>query len=342
MCVSFFNDAPHLEMLQTLINNTLHFLPKIEPDEYGEDNEFYWRRRTLSQSVSPDMEETVAGYYERGEYKQLQTLCRMLTECFSDYPEGYNYLGLVALERENYAEAERHFKQCVDVANRNMPRGLKRGDYWNLTETRPYVRGLRNLVITYNLGHRFEQAIETAQILKKKCDDTISAAGLLAPVYLNTGQWKKALNSARYVCQIYPSEGYLAALALMELDRTDESRVYFLYGLLNNPWAAEYLLKGTMAEPQNYENARNYNTAIEIKQSLAPYLERKRPSDFLLFETIMEEDSVKEIQDEIADLQSRRDKKNGNQEENRNSFRRIQHCQSLDFARKFFNHKRKT
>ena len=68
-----------------------------EQNEWNTDNQFYWRNLLQGNKVPPEAEEHAADYYHRGEYDRAQAVFKLLIECFKDYAEGYNYLGLIAL-----------------------------------------------------------------------------------------------------------------------------------------------------------------------------------------------------------------------------------------------------
>jgi tetratricopeptide (TPR) repeat protein len=78
----------------------------------------FWRILLQGNKVPPEAEEHAAEYYLRGEYDRAQAVFKLLIECFKDYAEGYNYLGLIAWEQGKLDEAlslcDRLEKECRD------------------------------------------------------------------------------------------------------------------------------------------------------------------------------------------------------------------------------------
>ena len=79
--------------------------------KWNADNAFYWRFALQGREVPPDTEKQAAGFYERGEYDRAEAAFRLLVECFDGYAEGYNYLGLIALEKRRLDDAINHFEK---------------------------------------------------------------------------------------------------------------------------------------------------------------------------------------------------------------------------------------
>lgn len=72
--------------------------------------------------------------------KQLaEAIFQLLVSAFDDYAEGYNYLGLIALEQRQYKKAVEHFEKTVTVGRNLFPRRLPKKDYWLDHSTRPFM-----------------------------------------------------------------------------------------------------------------------------------------------------------------------------------------------------------
>ena len=62
--------------------------------------------------------------------------------------DGYNTRGLVAYDQRKLADAVALFEKTIEVGRTLFPRRFARKRYWKDLETRPYIRGLRNLALT--------------------------------------------------------------------------------------------------------------------------------------------------------------------------------------------------
>ena len=85
-----------------------------------------------------DIEEGAAGFYKRGEYDRAAAAFRLLVECFDRYSEGYNYLGLIALDQGQLEEATRYFEKTAEVGRRLFPKRMPKKRFWTELSTRPY------------------------------------------------------------------------------------------------------------------------------------------------------------------------------------------------------------
>jgi tetratricopeptide (TPR) repeat protein len=184
-----------LEYLVDLIKWRLD-MRKQEPNEWNADNPFYWRFALQGTGVPSEIEERVEGFYERGEYDRAEVLFRLLADCFEDYAEGYNYLGLMSLDREKLDEAIDHFQKAMDLGRKKFPKRMPRSRYWNDISTRPYIRAMRNLTLALNRVGRYEEALRLCERLDQECGDNISPLAYRASIYLNTGCWQEAADSA--------------------------------------------------------------------------------------------------------------------------------------------------
>ncbi|MFB3906364.1 MAG: tetratricopeptide repeat protein [Acidobacteriota bacterium] len=140
-----------------------------EESEWNRDNQFCWRFSLRGSDVPPDAEEFLESYYEKRNYRKAEAGFRLLTECFDRYAEGYNYLGLIALDEGRLDDAVRLFQQTVEGGRRLFPKRISKKRYWSDLATRPYIRGLRNLTLTLNRVGRFQEALELCDRLEREC-----------------------------------------------------------------------------------------------------------------------------------------------------------------------------
>ncbi len=226
-----------LEYLVDLINWRLK-LREQESSDWNKDNPFYWRFTLQGAGVPPDIEETVAGFYQRGEHEKAEVLFRLLIDCFDGYAEGYNYLGLIALGDERLDEAAGHFRKTMELGRKLFPKRIARKDYWRDLRTRPYMRGLRNLTLTMNRAGRYEEALDLCERLEKECADEMTTAAYRAAVIPQ----HRALAQSRG-CGALPSParcfrkpcGRVCALRTAPLSRCD---------LIPPPWGSQLSKSG--------------------------------------------------------------------------------------------------
>ena len=59
--------------------------PLPKPAKYNEDNPWFWRTAFRGREVPGDIEELVAGHYERHEFEKAEVIFRLLVDAFDDY-----------------------------------------------------------------------------------------------------------------------------------------------------------------------------------------------------------------------------------------------------------------
>ncbi|MFH1436553.1 MAG: tetratricopeptide repeat protein [Pseudomonadota bacterium] len=324
-----------LEYLVDLIQWRLKLCDQ-EEDEWNRDTPFFWRFALQGHGVPPETEESAEELYDRGDYDRARAAFRLLIDCFDDYAEGHNYLGLIALQQDRVDEAMDCFRKTMEVGRRLFPRRIGRKRYWTDIKTRPYMRGMRNLTLALNRAGRYDEALALCDRLEKECGDDLTADSHRADVFLNTGRWQESADAARRLHQLWPSESLVAACALFEMGRMEESASMFLHGALNSPAAAFMLAARRPAWPSHSLKARDHNTGVELIRSLRAYFERGgRARRF--FKRILSDRRVTELLDQKHDLQKRRwnEKPSERPEtERRKDFERILMMEKPGFARR--------
>ncbi len=266
-----------LAFLRELIDWRLQVCEQ-EESEWNQDNPFHWRFTLQGRDLPSDTEELLAGYWERRELERAEPLFRLGVECFEGYADGHNYLGLIALERGRLDEAITQFQRTVDVGRRRLPRRVARGDWWSVLETRPYMRGLRNLALALNRAGRWEEALAVCDRLESECGDRITAESHRASVYLNTGRFPEAAGAAIGLRQLDASESLVAALAQVETGQHRAALASLIHGALNSPRAVRMLAGLSTLRPKTATAARDHNTGVELLHVLHRYLRERRRS----------------------------------------------------------------
>lgn len=149
-----------------------------EQNEWTADDEFCWKfaMRGWGRHVPSEIEEQAAELYDRHDYEQAAAVFQLLIDCFDGYAEGYNYLGLIALARNDHRAAIVHFEKTIELGRKLFPAKIVRKRYWSDHDTRPYMRGLRNRL-------REMQSVRFAAIQATELSDLISMRR--APVELS-------------------------------------------------------------------------------------------------------------------------------------------------------------
>ncbi len=322
--------SPELEYLAELIRWRLDRC-KQEPSEWNADNPFFWRFALQGTGVPPDIEEHVAGFYERGDYDRAEVLFRFLADCFDGYAEGYNYLGLISLHRERLDEAVERFRRAMELGRKLFPKRMARSRYWSDLSTRPYIRAMRNMTLTLNRAGRYEESLEYCGYLEQECGEKISPLAYRASIYLNTGRWAEAADSAHRLHGLDASQSLVTAFALFELGQTEDAMSSFLHGALNYPLAAKILAGIRTPSPKNHEQARDHNAGVGISRDLEGYFRQRGRRAKRYFKEFLNRSYVNALLSEIDDVKRKwhDQRRTGDRE----AFHRMTQMQKPQFAR---------
>lgn len=321
-----------LEYLAELIGWRLRTRDQTE-SAWNADNPFYWRFALQGRQVPPETEEHAAALYERGDYERAEAVFRLLVECFDGYAEGYNYLGLIALEQRKLEQAIEHFESTIALGRKLFPARIARSRYWSDHATRPYMRGLRNLASTLNEAGRFAEALATCDQLENECDDAITATWQRAAVYLNTGRWTQAAEAARRTVGLDAGDSFLAAFALFELGAHEEALELFLHGALTCPRAARMLAGekvGRTPRVTSSEEANDHNTGVSLTRALHAFLRGQSRASKRFFRDIVRDARVAKLLDESIAVVRRWHAQHSTGE--RDAFDRMHRMRSRQFA----------
>jgi len=319
-----------LEVLRELIDWRLRVADERETEGFG-DNQFCWHSSLQGSEVPPDAEEFVATYYEKQDYRHAEAGFRLLTECFDRYAEGYNYLGLIALDEERYHDAIKYFEQTITVGRTLFPRRISKKRFWSDPATRPYIRGLRNLTLTLNEYGRFEEALELCDRLEQECGDDITACWHRAAASLNLERWPEASSNARRILRIHPDAAFIAALASEALGERRAALTSFLHAALNYPRAARMLVGIRVSKtPRPCDEVRDHNAGVSLRRGLHAYLAKFPRESKGFFKRVLADSRVEQLIDEVAETVGRwhEDRKGSD----RAAFDRMNLMQSQAFA----------
>ncbi|MCA9623943.1 MAG: hypothetical protein KC731_33200, partial [Myxococcales bacterium] len=279
----------------------------------------------------PEAEEMASGYFKRGELDAAEAAFRLLTEAFHPYAEGHNYLGLIALEREELEVALEHFRTTAELGRKMFPKRISKSRYWRDLSTRPYMRGLRNQASTLNRLSRYDEALAVCDVLDDVCGDDASADVHRAAIYLNTGKWRHAYTMADKWCRVWPDESFIAGFAAAQRGDTTRAVAHFVHAALNQPRAAHMLVGlRVKGRPKEYEEVSDHNAGVSARDSLHGYLARRSASGKDLLRRLL---GLLELTQLIAELQGATTRWRANRDpDDRRAFDRMTEMQGLPFA----------
>lgn len=267
-----------LMALRGLIDTTLDDIFKYEtraqepPNEYDQADEFHWRYIFKQNEVSPSIEEWAEGFYERQDYEMAECIFQALVSAFDNYAEGHNYLGLIALEQRQFHKAAECFEKTVTVGKNLFPRSLPKKDYWYNLATRPFIRGMGNLIIALICAGEYEKAERVCDRYQKECGCKDEADSYRAIIHLCCGRWDRAL----LLCK---ASDFVKAFALLELGNTKESLECLLLDAAQHPHTARMLLGMKRPRVEDSFIADDNNYGVHLMSLLRGYFAKQsRPS----------------------------------------------------------------
>lgn len=318
-----------LEFLADLITWRLKLCDR-EQSEWTADDEFCWKfaLRGWGRNVPPELEEQAAELYNRHDYDQAAAIFQLLIDCFDGYADGYNYLGLIALGRNDPRAAITHFEKTIELGRKLFPAKIAKKHYWSDHHTRPYMRGLRNLTLALIEDRRFDDALRTCDRLEQECGDLEHAVWHRATIGLNTRDWA-AVSPCEGYLEVDPSSGFLVAFAEYERGRLDRALTPFLRAALSAPRAARMLADKTMElrSPVPYDEARDHNSGVSLSRALHVFRTKQSRRSKQFFRAVVRDPRVASLLDEVIALRGVR-----NNERGREAFDRLHELQSSRFA----------
>jgi tetratricopeptide (TPR) repeat protein len=318
-----------LEILADIIRWRLDIPPTPET-AWSRDNRFYWRYAMKHNEPPQDIEEVFSGLYEKGDTARAQAGFELLVDCFEEYGEGYNYLGLLALERGDAEAAIDLLQKAMAIGRKTFPRRIARKRYWTDLDTRTYVRALRNLVYALNMTGRHDEALKFCSRLEEECGDNATAASHRAAIFLNTGRWQEALEQASGICEVWPQESFIVAFAAFELELEEMAIAHFLHGALNQPRVARILVGERCRKPQGLDETRDHNDGVAMRRSLSAYLGKRSQRRTRFFRGLLETTQVQAMLDEIHHVRQRHARQHAQGQ--REAFDRIQEMGTMEYA----------
>ncbi len=318
-----------LEYVRDLLDWRLQVCAQ-EPSRWNRDNAFYWRRRLQRDDVPPEVIERMANLWAERDLDRLEALARLFIDCYSDYAQGHNYLGLVAQERGDLPAAIGHFEWAISQGRKLFSKRLAKKYYWSDHSTRPYIRGMRNLAVALMRMTRHDEALEVCARLERECGDVPAANTFRAHIHLNAGDWREAQVTAERVVEIWPEHAYIAAFASLERGDRGGAIGWFLHGVLTRPRTGQRLLGLRRTPPEGYEQMIDHNTGVEMAANLVPFLAQLAPTTRALFEGILATPTTRALLAEKDEVTRRWHEQRTTND--RTAFLRLEELRSLGFA----------
>lgn len=287
----------HLEYLRDLLNFRLAACDQTE-NEWNGDNVFFWRIRTQPDDVPPEVIERMSDHYLDGDLDRVEALARLFIDCFEAYADGHNYLGRVALDRGHYDEAIEHFERAIEKGRKLFPKRLAKKHFGVDLDTRPYMRGLGNLVRALHLAGRYAEALEVCERLKSECGEDLAAASHRADIFLADERWEEARDAANEVVAYSPDHAYTAAFASQMLGEDESAIAWFLHGLIVSPRAGQILLGQWTDEPRGFEEVQDHNRGVDLCKRLRAHLDRISDADLEIFRRMLRTPTVQALIEE--------------------------------------------
>lgn len=295
--------ANDLDVLAKLINTRLEqrdWNSGLEESPFDLHDPFCWRYEVQDARVPDDVEESAEEHYRSGRYDEAKRMFNLLVRCFPTYAEGFNYLGLIALDERNPKEAVDYFRTTIKVGRKFFPRRIAKANYWSDISTRPYMRGLMNLALALVQAERYKEALQMCDQLDRECGPKgeAAASAYRASAHLNLHNWQESLDAALQIMSFSPGEGFVAAYALFELQRYSEAIEMFLHAALNSPHTACLLLDRKKPKPQNSAEIEDHNSGLHLCHSLPRFFAMQSRQSRKFFRKFAESVTVKKLLDE--------------------------------------------
>lgn len=270
-----------------------------DASEWNRDNPYLWRYRMQGSSIPPEAMDEISELYDKGEHDRVCALARLYLDCFPDYAEGHNYLGLIALQAGQLTEAEVCFQRAIEVGRTLFPRRIPKDHYWFDHATRPYLRGLYNLITTLNRAGRYDEALSLCQRVDDERGEGEFTLPLRMDIWLNMGRWAEAREAAMHGLELWPEHAFRVALAHVEAGERADALYWFLYGAVHRPRTAWMIAGRKATRPKGWEQVTDHNAGVELMANLRATLRREAKTVRSLLAPALSEPEVAALLQEI-------------------------------------------
>ncbi|MBN1190796.1 MAG: tetratricopeptide repeat protein, partial [Dehalococcoidales bacterium] len=158
------------------------------------------------------------------------------------FADGYNHLGNIAWRKDDWKQALVLYQKAFESARPEVEK-IPEGDFWLMLETRPYMRALDGLGLTYwKLGNLDESLRIFRQMLQLNPNDNQGVRYLIGPLYHQKGDLEKAISW-------YQRNGdnphilFNFGLALFQQNKLQKAAEVLINAIFSNPYIAPFLLE---------------------------------------------------------------------------------------------------
>lgn len=169
------------------------------------------------------------------------------TEIDPTYADGYNHLANIVWRRRDWGQAESLYRKALSLAEPEI-KNLRRGAFWGILESRPYMRALQGLGLTLWKQGRLEEAKDIfLKMLKLNVNDNQGVRYLIGPICHQVGDLNKAIQW--YVQNLDdPDNLYNYGLALIQQNKLEAAARTLISAIFENPYIPPLLLKDKLPE----------------------------------------------------------------------------------------------
>ena len=169
------------------------------------------------------------------------------TEIDPTYADGYNHLANIVWRRRDWGQAESLYRKALSLAEPEI-KNLRRGAFWGILESRPYMRALQGLGLTLWKQGRLEEAKDIfLKMLKLNVNDNQGVRYLIGPICHQMGDLNKAIQW--YVQNLDdPDNLYNYGLAQIQQNTLEAAARTLISAIFENPYIPPLLLKDKLPE----------------------------------------------------------------------------------------------
>ncbi len=236
-------------------------------------DEFLWQYTRTAGHVPFEADEEIHDMYDRGELAALSARAKLLVEAFPNYADGYNILGLVAMDEQRLDDAITWFQRTAEAGRASLPKRVRKDAWWTDHDTRPYMRGLSNLACAQNRAGRFEDALATAERVVE-VDRYHCVYDARPHVLLNLAHYEEAEALMRRLPGI--TSGYERALVLIALRRPVDAWPVLVRAVLGAPRTGQQLLGGRVPAALSRHEQDEDRSAWHLQRNLHAFLPKHR------------------------------------------------------------------
>lgn len=320
-----------LEYVQHWLKWRLDMAAQRKPSEWSHDNRFLWKYTAFANEVPHEPDGQVHDLFEKGDYDAVVPRARLLVEAFPNYADGFNLLGLVALDQGRLPEAIAQFEKTVEVGRTLFPKRVAKDSWWGDLSTRPYMRGLGNLALALNRAGRFDEALAVCERLDA-CNrpDTVAARRVF--IFLNVGRYDEASACSRGRIGYSTEAAFDLAFALNGLGRAGDALPFLVRAVLNHPRAARRLVGVSVKKPVSRREWEDDRLGESLPRDLHAWLAREGRKALDPLRQLLRKPKVEALVTEIAALEAKEAERRGG--DDHAAFQRLLEVRSEEFAEK--------